>query len=244
MARTPEVQTRPASQPPLEAGAAVAPGDRRRRLQPRTFTSLRHRDYRLLWMGILCTSAATWMQQVALGWLMYDMTNSPFLLGALMACSAVPFLGLAPVGGVVADRMDRKMLMMASQFGCLAMYIALVALLFFEVLQPWHLFVFTLLEGVCWSFNQPARQSIIPQIVPREDLMNAVALQSVGFNITRVLGPAIGGVLMASVGGLGTFVLVTFFWIGLIAITIPINVPPHPPARDAAFRCGAISRWA
>ncbi|MBI2887328.1 MAG: MFS transporter [Chloroflexi bacterium] len=195
------------------------------RLRLGTFTSLQHRGYLYMWIGVLFTSAGAWMEQVAISWLVYQMTDSAFLLGAINGMRALPFLALAAPAGVAADRMHPKQLMLWSQGIILALYVGLVALLYLDMVEVWHLFVFTLGASAAWSFNQPVRQALIPYLVPRHDLMNAVALQSVGFNVTRVLGPGIGGVLMATVGGGGTFLLVTLTWVGVMVTTYLIPVP-------------------
>lgn len=209
----------PGSPPPARHAAGLT----------RTFGALRYPGFVYIWVGILFTSAGVWMEQVALSWLIYEMTDSPFLLGALNGVRSLPFLFFSPVGGVVADRFDRRFLMMASQYVLLGLYAALLALLFFDLLQVWHLFAFTVLGSTAWCFNQPVRQSLVPQLVPREHLVNAVALQSFGFNIMRIAGPALGGVLMATVGGRGTFLLVTVAWVGVIAVSYLVPFPPRPP---------------
>lgn len=198
----------------------------------RTFGALRYPGYLYIWLGILFTSAGIWMEQVALSWLIYDMTNSPLLLGALNAVRSLPFLFFSPIGGVVADRFDRRFLMMGSQYVILGLYVTLLALLFFDVLEVWHLFAFTVLGSTAWCFNQPVRQSLVPQLVPREELVNAVALQSFGFNIMRIVGPALGGVLMATAGGFGTFLLITITWLGVIAVSYLIRFPERPARTE------------
>lgn len=201
-----------------------------------TFSSLKHRDYLYVFLGVVFTSAGQWMENVALGWLVYDMTGSPFLLGVLGGLRAVPFLFFGLFGGVAADRMDRKALMLWSQWFILALYLLLVVVLYLGITEVWHIFAFVLLSSVSWVFNQPARQSMIPLLVPREDLMNAVALQSVGFNVTRVLGPVLGGVLMAWLGPTVTFLLITITWLGVIWWTLLIKVPLQPEPSGPAVR--------
>lgn len=205
--------------------AAPPAGARRFPLQISTFTSLRHRGYLYMWVGVLFVSAGAWMEQVAISWLVYEMTGSALLLGAINGMRALPFLVLGPMAGVAADRLHPKRLMLGSQYAILALYVGLVALLFSGQMQVWHLFAFTLAASCAWSFNQPVRQALIPFLVPRHDLMNAVALQSVGFNVTRILGPGVGGLLMAAFGGAVTFLLVTLTWVGVVVTTHLIPVP-------------------
>ncbi len=196
------------------------------------FAALGNRGFLYIWLGIVFTSAGIWMEQVALSWLIYQMTDSPFLLGALNAMRALPFLFFGPVGGVVADRFDRRALMLGSQYVILALYAALVLLLFLDRIEPWHLFAFTIGSSTAWCFNHPVRQALVPLLIGREQLVNAIALQSFGFNVTRVAGPALGGILMATVGGTGTFLLVTLTWVAVIAVTYLIPIPAHPARTE------------
>jgi len=205
-----------------------------------TFSSLKHRDYLYVFLGVVFTSAGQWMENVALGWLIYDMTNSPFLLGVLGGLRAVPFLFFGLFGGVAADRLDRKALMLWSQWFILGLYLLLVVVLALGITEVWHIFAFVLLSSVAWVFNQPSRQSLIPLLVPREDLMNAVALQSVGFNVTRVLGPVLGGVLMAWLGPTVTFLLITITWLGVIWWTLLIRVPLQPSTAAVTERASML----
>jgi MFS family permease len=150
-------------------------------------------------------SAGQWIQQVTLGWLLYDLTGSAVLLGALNGLRALPFLITGPVGGVFADRMDRKKLLMGIQFVLMSTAFVMGVLVGSGQLEVWHLFVFSTVTATAWSINQPVRQTLVPGVVPRSHLTNAVALNSLGFNLTKVAGPALGGVLIASFGAGGNF---------------------------------------
>ena len=194
--------------------AAVEPAPARaveRKSRPRsgiqTFSSLRHRDYRLLWMGTLFSSSGQWIQQVSIGWLTYQVTGSPFMLGAVNGMRSVPLLLLGPFGGVAADRMDRKRLMLTTQLFLMAVTAIFATIIFTGHAHVWNITAFALLTGVAWAFNMPVRQSIVPHLVPREDLMNAVALNSAGFNVTRIVGPSLAGLLIAAIGIAGNFYL-------------------------------------
>jgi MFS family permease len=200
------------------------------RFRFRTFSSLRYRDYRLLFLTVVCTSGGQWMEAIALGWLAYDMTGSAFMLGAINGMRAIPFLLLGPWGGVAADRMDRKLLMLVSQVWIMALAIGMTVLITMGLLEVWHLFAFTLLSGVGWVFTQPVRQTLIPSFVPREELANAVALQSAGFNATRIIGPSIAGILLASVGAQGAFGVKSVLYFGILALTLRMNIPPLVPS--------------
>ncbi|MCX6022948.1 MAG: MFS transporter [Chloroflexi bacterium] len=200
----------------------------------RTFDALHFRDYRFLWIGILFTSSGMWMEQVALNWIVYGMTGSAVDLAILNGMRALPSLITGPFGGVAADRMDRKKLMLTTGWALVALYVMLAALIFSGSLELWHLMAFSLATGMAWTFNQPVRQALIPSLVPPEAMMNAVALQSTAFNVTRILGPALGGLLMGTLGAGGTIVAVTISFLGVQVFTSMMKVPAHEPRGGSA----------
>lgn len=210
-------------------GAAV-------RLGMQTFSSLRHRDYRYLWIGTLFMSAGQWIQQVTLGWMVYDLTGSAVLLGLLNGLRSAPFLVSSPIAGVAADRFDRRRLVLGAQLLLLVAALAMGTVVVTGRLQVWHLFAFTLLTSLPWTFSQTVRQTLVPNVVPRTDLMNAVALTSAGFNITKVIGPALGGLLIALFGAGGNFYVQSAAYLGVLAMIFMMHVPPTPPeARRASM---------
>ncbi len=209
---------------PATAEAPVAES----RFGLRAFSPLRHLDYRYLWTGTVLMSAGQWIQQVTLGWLLYDLTGSSVLLGALNGVRALPFLVAGPIAGVAADRMDRRQLMLRTQYVLIVTALAMGALVVSGYLQPWHLFVFTLLTGMAWAFNEPVRQSCVPGVVPKNELMSAIALNSMGFNINKVLGPALGGVLIAAFGAGGNFFVQSVAYAGVLLMIYWMHVPPTP----------------
>ncbi len=206
----------------------------------RTFTALRYPGYRYLWLGTLLTSAGVWMEQLALGWLVYTMTDSPFMTGAIIGVRALPFLFFGPLGGVVADRVEPKKLIMVTQLGVSLLYGVLALILFLGAAEVWHLFAFTIAVSITWSFNQPVRQTLMPLLVPREGLTNAIALQSVGFNFTQLIGPAVGGLMLAGfgggqMGGAVTFGSVAVVWLFVLWTTKLIPIPPEAvPQRKSS----------
>ncbi|HEY2991045.1 MAG TPA: MFS transporter [Candidatus Binatia bacterium] len=212
---------------------SAAPGFRLR-----TFSSLRHVNYRYLWSSTVLMSAGQWIQQVTLGWLLYDLTGSAVLLGALNGVRALPFLVAGPIAGVAADRTDRKKLMLNTQYVLIVTAIGMGILVAAGHLQPWHLFVFTLITGVAWAFNEPVRQSLVPGMVPKSELMNAVALNSIGFNLNKVVGPALGGVLIAAFGAAGNFFVQSAAYAGVLAMIFLMDVPP---ATDEARKSSALA---
>jgi MFS family permease len=179
----------------------------RRITLPATFSSLQHRNYRLLWLGTLVSSSGDWMDQIALNWLVYQLTGSAVYLGLLNLCRLAPILVFTLIGGVVADRVERRRLMFTTQTVAMLLALTLAVLVSTGVVQLWMVLIIAAGRGVMMSFNQPARQSLISELVPADDLMNAVALNSATLNLTRVMGPVIGGVLIVSVGVAGAFYL-------------------------------------
>lgn len=200
------------------------------------FVSLRHRDFRYLWFGTLFSSAGQWIQQITLGWLVYDITGSSVLLGLVNGMRALPFLLTGPLGGVIADRVNRRNLMMTTQMFLVAVTLGMGILIATGQLQIWHLFAFTLLTGVTWSFNQPVRQAVVADVVSPTDLPNAIALNSAGFNMTRIVGPSIGGLLIAWVGAAGNFFVQGIAYCGVVLMIALMRVPPTPlEARQSSM---------
>jgi MFS family permease len=183
-------------------------------------------------------SAGQWIQQVTLGWLLYDLTGSSILLGALNGVRALPFLVAGPIAGVAADRMNRKRLMLNTQHVLIATALGMGVLTASGYLQAWHLFVFTLITGMAWAFNEPVRQSLVPAVVPKSELMNAVALNSIGFNLNKVIGPALGGVLIAAFGASGNFFVQSAAYIGVLTMVYLMHVPP---TSDEARKSSALA---
>ncbi|MBI4234521.1 MAG: MFS transporter [Chloroflexi bacterium] len=219
--------------------AALSAEPRARVPRLRTFTSLRHRNYRFLWGSTLFTSAGNWLQQVTLGWLVYDMTGNAFLVGALQGARAVPFLVAGPIGGVLSDRMDRRKLLIVNQVFLGLLAVGFAMLVSSGRAQVWHLFAFTILSGAGWALNNPLRQALVPNTVPREDLMNAIALNSVAFNVNRVTGPAVGGLLIAFFGPGTNFFIQAACYAGVALMVFPIRLPYQNLA--AGRRASAVS---
>jgi predicted MFS family arabinose efflux permease len=183
-------------------------------------------------------SAGQWIQQVTLGWLLYDLTGSSVLLGAMNGVRALPFLVAGPIAGVAADRMNRQRLMLNTQYVLIATALGMGVLTASGYLEPWHLFVFTLITGMAWAFNEPVRQSLVPAMVPKSDLMNAVALNSLGFNLNKVIGPALGGVLIAAFGASGNFFVQSAAYAGVLVMVYWMRVPP---TSDEARKSSALA---
>ncbi|MGB5153944.1 MAG: MFS transporter [Candidatus Sulfotelmatobacter sp.] len=162
--------------------------------------ALRHRNFQLFFSGQLISLIGTWMQSVAQSWLVYRMTGSALLLGSVGFASQVPVFLFAPLGGIAADRFDRRHIVIATQTASMLLAFILAALTLFHKVQVWHVFVLASLLGVVNAFDIPGRQSFLVDMVGKEDLMNAIALNSSMFNGARVIGPAIAGILVAKIG--------------------------------------------
>jgi MFS family permease len=162
--------------------------------------SLRHRNFQLFFSGQLISLIGTWMQNIAQAWLVYRLTGSSLLLGIVGFAGQIPIFLFAPIGGLAADRWNRHHVVIGTQVSSMILAFILAALTLFHVVQVWEIVVLAALLGVVNAFDVPARQSFLIEMVVREDLMNAIALNSSMFNGARVIGPAIAGILVARIG--------------------------------------------
>jgi MFS family permease len=165
-----------------------------------TLRALRHRNYRLFFAGQLISLIGTWMQNLAQSWLVYRLTGSSFLLGSINFASQIPIFLLAFVGGAVADRYDRHRVVIATQTASMILALILAVLTLTNTVRVWHIFVLSALLGVVNAFDMPTRQAFVVELVDKEDLMNAIALNSSVFNGARILGPAVAGALISGIG--------------------------------------------
>ncbi len=165
-----------------------------------TLRALRHRNFQLFFSGQLISLTGTWMQSVAQAWLVYRLTKSPLLLGSVGFASQFPVFVVAPFGGITADRVNRQRLVIATQVASMLLAAILAWLTLSGRVQVWHIFVLAGLLGVVNAFDIPGRQSFLVDMVGKEDLMNAIALNSSMFNGARVVGPAVAGILVARIG--------------------------------------------
>ncbi len=173
---------------------------------PRIAQALRHRDFRLFWSGNFLSNIGTWMQNVAQGWLVLQLTNSAFWLGVVGFASSIPILFFALIGGVIADNMNKRKLLMITQSAMMVFAFILSALAYWKI-NVYEIVLLAFGTGVAMSLNTPTYQALVPQLVPREDLTNAIALNSAQFNMSRVVGPTLGGFAMSLVGVAGNFFL-------------------------------------
>ena len=167
---------------------------------PDALRALRHRNFRLFFAGQLISLIGTWMDQVAESWLVYRLTGSPLLLGTVAFAGQIPVFLLAPIGGAVADRFNRRTILVTTQSTMMVLAFILAGLTLTHVVRVWHVMLLAALMGVVNAFDIPARQAFIVDMVARTDLVNAIALNSSMFNGARVIGPAVAGIVVALIG--------------------------------------------
>ena len=198
-----------------------------------TFAALKHRNFRLFFVGQLVSLIGSWVQNTAQGWLVYQLTGSKVLLGTVAAVGSLPMLLFSVWGGSVADRHSKRSVVFFTQTGMMLTAFVFAALVGSGHIQPWHILVLAGLGGVAMAFDMPARQAFMVEMTSREDLMNAVSLNSSIVNGARVIGPAVAAFLMAQVGMTWCFLLNGLSFIaviaGLLMMRLPKFVPPAEP---------------
>ncbi|MCC7354624.1 MAG: MFS transporter [Anaerolineae bacterium] len=192
---------------------------------PRTFVALSHYNYRLYWFGQIVSYSGNWMQSLAQGWLVLRLTDSPFLLGLVGFISSVPVLILSLWGGVVADRHAKRNLLTITQTVSMILAFVLAFLTFSGHVQFGHVTVIAFLLGIVNAFDVPARHAFVAEVVGKEDLTNAIALNSTAFNIARVCGPAAAGILVAVVGEAWAFTFNGLSFLAVIASLLAMRLP-------------------
>lgn len=199
---------------------------RRGVFQLHTFSSLRNKDYRYLWASSTFTGAAGWVQQVTLALFVADITDSsPFWVATVFGVRALPALLIGPLAGVAVDRMDRKLLFMSTQLFLVATAVLFAVGVRLEEVNKYHALVFSCLLGLDLAVNQPARQSLLANVVPKKDLTNAIALQSSANTIIRVIAPAVGIALITPFGMAGNFFVQAAAYLAAFLIVIPMRTP-------------------
>jgi MFS family permease len=195
--------------------------------RPGTFAALRHPNYRLWFFGQLISLFGTWMQTTAQGFLIFELTHSPAYLGFVGFASGVPTWLLTLYGGVVADRVPRRKLIAITQSCMMVLAFVLAALTFLRIVQPWHVLVLASLLGIANSFDAPARQSFVSEMVGPDDLTNAIALNSTMFQAATVVGPATAGITYAMFGPGWCFTVNGISFIAVIGALLAMRLPPH-----------------
>ena len=205
------------------------------RLNRRTFASLRHRNYRLFFVGQTISVTGAWMQNVAMAWLVLELTGSPVAVGILVLCQFLPFSVLGLFAGVFADRLDPRRLVMATQAAAMVTATLLAVLTLLGDIEPWQVYVLAVLRGMVLVFDAPARQAFTYQMVGPSELPNAIALNSSLFNAARVVGPAVGGVIVAAFGPGFCFAANSVSFLAVLVALAAMNVHDLVPLkRDGA----------
>ncbi len=200
-----------------------------------TFAALRYPNFRRWFIGQALSLAGTWMQLVAQGWLVYQITGSKLALGTITAVGSIPTLFLMLPAGAIADRMSKRRLLMLTQIAMMVSAFILTALTWLNVLQVWQIGALAFFTGIANSFDSPARLALLPQMVDdRRDLQNAIAMGSTMFNLARVVGPAIGGLVLAGLGAGWCFAINGLSFVAVLIALAGMNLPNdvgRPPSR-------------
>jgi MFS family permease len=206
-----------------------------------TFRSLSHRNFRIYSAGQLVSLIGSWMQSVALQWIAFDMTHSAVLLGLVGLFTNIPVLLLSLPAGALADRFDRRKVLIITQWIELALAATLTVLVVFGVLQVWMILALSVVAGICTAFEMPSRQSLVPELVQGQDLVNALSLNSVILNFTRMVGPALGAVLLTSFGEGVCFGLNAASFLAAIVTLGMLHLQPKTSAATTTSQSGYAS---
>jgi len=208
---------------------------------PAGFAPLRERNFALYWIGQVVSQSGTWVEFTTTSWLLYQLTDSPVLLGLGGVARGLPVLAFSIVGGAVADRVPRRRLMLITQSGQIVTSLVLGTLVVTGAVQFWHIYLISVVNSTIGAFDAPARQSLFPTLVPRAQMQSAVALNSVIFQSSRLIGPSIGGVLIAVYGvALPYFVNAASYFAIIVALAVMV-IPPAAVRRGrVSLRAGAL----
>jgi MFS family permease len=214
--------------PALPVTAELAPSR-----VPHTFRALRHRNFRLFIGGQIVSLIGTWMQNVAQSWLVYRLTHSELLLGTAWFCAQIAVFALGPLGGIAADRFSRQKVVIVTQTLSMLQAFALAALTLTGRVQVWHVLALAGLLGVINAFDMPGRQALVIQMTSKEDLINAISLNSAVFNAARVVGPGVAGLLLAVVGEGTCFLINGISFLAVILSLMAMRLPHSRPKVEA-----------
>jgi predicted MFS family arabinose efflux permease len=191
------------------------------------FRALAYPDFFWFWSSYFVSNVGAWMQGVAQGWLLYEMTSSPFYLGLFSSLRMVLLLCFFVLGGLMSDRWERRKVMLWIQVISALGALALALLVSFETIQVWHIFVLGAITSTAWAFEQPVRQALIPQLVAREDLVNALALNAVTWHGAGLLGPSLVGISVGRIGISGCFYINVVSYLAVIGALVRMHVPAN-----------------
>jgi MFS family permease len=189
------------------------------------FRALRYPDYFWFWSSYFVSNVGSWMQGIAQGWLLFELTSSPFYLGLFSSLRMVMLLSFFILGGIMSDRIDRRKVMLAIQWISALTALGLAVLVSTHSIRVWHIFVLGAITSTSWAFEQPVRQALLPQLVKREDLVNALALNAVTWNGAGLLGPSLVGVLVPYIGIDGCFYVNVVSYLAVIGALLRMHVP-------------------
>lgn len=195
----------------------------------RVFKALSYRDFRLMWMGACTSQIGTFVQQFAQSWLVYELTNKAFYLGLDLFLGQTPIMLFSLFGGVFADRVDRRKLLLTSQYIQMTCAFILTVLFMTHTVKVWHILTLSFFVGCGQSIGGPAYSALLPSLVNPEDLANAIAMNSIQFNLARIVGPTLGGLAYTALGATWCFALNGFSYIAVIISLYMINVKFVPP---------------
>jgi MFS family permease len=222
----------PFGEPPEDTAAVIAALQAERNDDfPRAVRALGNRNFRLFWTGNFLSNIGTWMQNVAQGWLVLTLTNSSFWLGVVGFAGSIPFLIFTLFGGVIADRVDKRRLLLGTQTAMMVLAFLLAALTWFKIIGVWGVAAIAFLNGVALAMNAPSYQALVPKLVQREDLTNAIALNSAQFNMSRILGPTLGGYAMLLFGVAGNFFLNGLSFVAVLWALVKLRYPQEKLSR-------------
>ncbi len=196
------------------------------------FSAFRYRNYRLFWFGACVSNLGNWMQTVGQNWLVLSLTGSPFMLGLVNFIANSPMLVLSLFGGVIADRNSRKTVLLVTQNLMALLVLAMAILTFFNIINVWLVLAIALGIGVVQAFNSPAYQTIMLDLVGKDDLMNAIAMNSMQFNLTRIIGPSIGGLLVSAFGVAACFFFNSLSFLAVIVALMLVRIPKVAPQLE------------
>jgi len=200
------------------------------------FAALKHRNYRLLWIGTLLSNTGDRIDQLALNWLVYDMTGSAYYLALVNLCRGIPMVLFTLLGGAFADRTERRAMMLITQSCAMVLALLLAGIVATGSSNIWAVLLVAAGRGAVVAFNMPTRHSMIGELVPREDMANAVALNSLTMNMTKIVGPALAGLIISTLGTLACFLINAVSFVFVLATLVAMRFPPAVVDPAAAPR--------
>ena len=228
ISKPPEAPVETSGETPIDTATDEKPG-----VLKTTFQAFHYRNFRWMWFGAFTSTTGFFVQEVAQSWLVYDITRSEFYLGLTAFLNGTPILFLSLFGGVLADRMDRRKLLLASQYVQMSSAFALALLVSFDLIEVWHILAAAFVNGLGQAFGGPAYQALIPSLVEKKHLPNAIALLSIQFTLARVVGAMIGGVAFTVLGATACFGINGASFLAAIAALYTIHVSFVPQKTDA-----------